>query len=158
MRKEPRPFCVCCFLFYFPFALFGRRRNVGSRQTVQEEPGERKRRRCPLSLSLPFRHHPFTSSKTHCSLFSVLLPFLLSHFFLLCLLLPHTHTMVKLQSRRPQEATFPLPEEKKKCEGSAHMDLFIPVTVVTEAQTLCDDQGNKIDPRFGPTWPMERLV
>jgi hypothetical protein len=66
--------------------------------------------------------------------------------------------MVKLQSRRPQEATFPLPIEKKKCEGSAQMDLFIPVTVVTEAQTLCDDQGNKIEPHFGPTWPMDRLV
>ena len=133
---------VFCFIFHLPF--------LGGGGT--------------LAVVRPFRRSPErerdadTSSKTHCSLFSVLLPFLLSHFFLLCLLLPHTHTMVKLQSRRPQEATFPLPEEKKKCEGSAHMDLFIPVTVVTEAQTLCDDQGNKIDPRFGPTWPMERLV
>ena len=159
-ERAHAPFCVCCFLFYFPICPFwGAGRTVCSRKDCSEEPAERKRHRCPLSFSV--FPHPSTSSKTRCSL-------LVSSFFVffccliffpfVFLLTTHTHAMVKLQSRRPQEATFPLPIEKKKCEGSAQMDLFIPVTVVTEAQTLCDDQGNKIEPHFGPTWPMDRLV
>ena len=58
--------------------------------------------------------------------------------------------MVKLATRAADEG--------KKCAASSEMDLFIPVTVVTEAQTLCDDKGNKIEPKFGADWPMERLV
>ena len=162
MRKEPHaPFCVCCFLFYFPICPFwgGREDRLQSERLFRGARGEKETQMPSLFLCLSPSLHLIKNALLPVSVLFFCF-FLVSYFSLLCFFLPHTHThaMVKLQSRRPQEATFPLPIEKKKCEGSAQMDLFIPVTVVTEAQTLCDDQGNKIEPHFGPTWPMDRLV
>jgi hypothetical protein len=47
-----------------------------------------------------------------------------------------THTMVKLQNHRPQEATFPVPV-RKLCSGSGEFLLNVPVLVETEAKALC---------------------
>ena len=58
--------------------------------------------------------------------------------------------MVKLAARKA--------DGRNVCAGNSEMDLFIPVTVVTEAQTLCDDKGQKIEPRFALDWPVPRLV
>ena len=38
------------------------------------------------------------------------------------------------------------------------MDLYIPVTVVTEAHTLCDEKGNSTPPKFDDNWASSRLV
>ena len=65
--------------------------------------------------------------------------FCFSHFF--------SFAMVKIAHRAPDP-----------CSGSSKMDLFIPVTVVTEAQTLCDDKGNSTGPKFDANWPSNRLV
>lgn len=159
MQKSPAVFLCVFFLFYFPFALFGGsgegRGGEGGTFAVVRQFRRAWRERDTQRPSLPSPIHS-PDQKTHCSL-SVSSFFFFRPLFLFLFVIT-TYTMVKLQSHRPQEVTFPVPVEKKKCEGSAHMDLFIPVTVVTEAQTLCDDQGNKTDPHFGPSWPMERLV
>ena len=93
MRKEPHaPFCVCCFLFYFPICPFwGGWRTVCSRERLfRGARGEKETQMPSLFLCLSPSLHLIKNALLPVSVLFFCF-FVVSHFSLLCFFLPHTH-------------------------------------------------------------------